>query len=43
MKKDNHHTSSGFKKWIDSRFTPFKPKGSDQQIENPPAFDLVRA
>jgi phosphate/sulfate permease len=43
MKKDNHQTSSGFKKWIDSRFAPFKPKGSDQQIENPPAFDLVRA
>ena len=43
MKKDNQETSSGFKKWIDSRFTPFKPKGSDQQIENPPAFDLVRA
>jgi len=43
MKKDNHQTSSGFKKWIYSRFTPFKPKGYDHQIENPPAFDLVRA
>ena len=43
MKKDNHQTSSGFKKWMYSRFTPFKPKGYDHQIENPPAFDLVRA
>jgi phosphate/sulfate permease len=43
MKKDNHQTSSGFKKWIYSRFTPFKPMGTDHQIDNPPAFDLVRA
>jgi phosphate/sulfate permease len=43
MKKDNHQTSSGFKKWIYSRFTPFKPMGADHQIDNPPAFDLVRA
>jgi phosphate/sulfate permease len=43
MKKDNHQTSSGFKKWIYSRFTPFKPTGTDHQIDNPPAFDLVRA
>ncbi|MEY3322493.1 MAG: hypothetical protein RLZZ417_2076 [Bacteroidota bacterium] len=43
MKKDSHQNTSGFKKWIDGRFAPFKPKGSDHQIENPPAFDLVRA
>jgi len=43
MKKDNHQTSSGFKKWIYNRFTPFKPMGADHQIDNPPAFDLVRA
>ena len=43
MKKYNHQTSSGFKKWIYSRFTPFKPMGTDHQIDNPPAFDLVRA
>jgi phosphate/sulfate permease len=42
-RKNNKTESSGFVKWVESRFQPFKSKNNDQAVENPPAFDLVRA
>ncbi len=42
-RKSNKTESSGFVKWVESRFQPYKVKNSDHAVENPPAFDLVRA
>ena len=42
-KNNNKTESSGFVKWVESRFQPYKSKNSDHAVENPPAFDLVRA
>lgn len=42
-RKNNKTESSVFVKWVESRFQPYKLKNIDQSIENPPAFDLVRA
>lgn len=42
-RKNNKTESSVFVKWVESRFQPYKLKNNDQSIENPPAFDLVRA
>ncbi|MEY4030849.1 MAG: hypothetical protein RJA90_2127 [Bacteroidota bacterium] len=42
-RKNNKTESSGFVKWVESRFQPYKLKNNDQAVENPPAFDLVRA
>ncbi|MFY8013630.1 MAG: inorganic phosphate transporter [Saprospiraceae bacterium] len=42
-RKNNKTESSGFVKWVESRFQPYKSKNNDNNVENPPAFDLVRA
>jgi phosphate/sulfate permease len=36
-------SANGFFHWVENRFQPFKPKRNEMLIENPPAFDLVRA
>ncbi|MDP4811730.1 MAG: inorganic phosphate transporter [Saprospiraceae bacterium] len=42
-RKNNKTESSGFIQWVESRFQPYKLKNNEQAVENPPAFDLVRA